>query len=199
MAVLWKDTTPGSSVEKIGYKTNIKNHNVINKNLNIKLLLTCMKTPVLVPHCLRRSIFTKSPEGRNQADIIKAKLNDLTSSSFILVIRLDVYVAISTLWSPCHFVAIGKSHNCTALLWNSLPVSCFPATYNLSQFKRNINSHLSTFWFPLLLSPFPLFSPHLEWPVKALWLATTHKNCLKNSLLGRPHFMWTVTLIKDKK
>ena len=33
----------------------------------------------------------------------------------------------------------------TALLWNSLPVSCFPATYNLSQFKRNINSHLSTF------------------------------------------------------
>ena len=29
----------------------------------------------------------------------------------------------------------------TALLWNSLPVSCFPATYNLSQFKRNINSH----------------------------------------------------------
>ena len=23
-------------------------------------------------------------------------------------------------------------------------------------------------------SPFPLFNPHLEWPVKALWLATTH-------------------------
>ena len=33
----------------------------------------------------------------------------------------------------------------TASLRNSLPVSCFPATYNLSQFKRNINSHLSTF------------------------------------------------------
>ena len=33
----------------------------------------------------------------------------------------------------------------TALLWNSLPVPCFPATYNLSQFKRNINSHHSTF------------------------------------------------------
>ena len=45
----------------------------------------------------------------------------------------------------------------TALLWNSLllPVSCFPANYNLSQFKRNINSHLSTFSFPLLSFPFP--------------------------------------------
>ena len=53
----------------------------------------------------------------------------------------------------------------TAILWNSLPVSCFPATYNLSQFKRNINSHLSTFWFPLLLPSSPLFSLHLEWPV----------------------------------
>ena len=75
----------------------------------------------------------------------------------------------------------------TAILWNSLPVSCFPATYNLSQFKRNINSHLSTFWFPLLLSPLPLFSPHLEWPVKALWLATTHKQILKTTMHYLPY------------
>ena len=30
------------------------------------------------------------------------------------------------------------------LTLESLPVSCFPATNNLSQFKRNINSYLST-------------------------------------------------------
>ena len=32
----------------------------------------------------------------------------------------------------------------TAALWNSLPVSCFPLSYNLSQFKRNVNRHLSS-------------------------------------------------------
>ena len=32
----------------------------------------------------------------------------------------------------------------TARLWNSLPVECFPLTYDLSSFKSRINRHLLT-------------------------------------------------------
>ena len=32
----------------------------------------------------------------------------------------------------------------TAKLWNSLPIECFPLTYNLSGFKSRINRHLLT-------------------------------------------------------
>ena len=32
----------------------------------------------------------------------------------------------------------------TARLWNSLPIECFPLTYDLSGFKSRINRHLLT-------------------------------------------------------
>ena len=32
----------------------------------------------------------------------------------------------------------------TAKLWNSLPIECFPLTYDLSGFKSRINRHLLT-------------------------------------------------------
>ncbi len=41
----------------------------------------------------------------------------------------------------------------TALLWKSLPVSSFPSSYSLSQFKPNISGHLFTLRFPYLLIP----------------------------------------------
>ena len=33
---------------------------------------------------------------------------------------------------------------CMAGLWNSLPIECFPLTYNLNGFKSRINRHLLT-------------------------------------------------------
>ena len=35
----------------------------------------------------------------------------------------------------------------TARLWNSLPIECFPLTYNLNGFKSRINGHLLTVGF----------------------------------------------------
>ena len=33
---------------------------------------------------------------------------------------------------------------CTARLWNSMPIECFPLTYNLNGFKPTFNRHLLT-------------------------------------------------------
>ena len=33
---------------------------------------------------------------------------------------------------------------CTARLWNSVPIECFPLTYDLNVFKSRINRHLLT-------------------------------------------------------
>ena len=33
---------------------------------------------------------------------------------------------------------------CTAILWNSLPIECFPLTYDFSGFKSRITRHLLT-------------------------------------------------------
>ena len=39
-------------------------------------------------------------------------------------------------------VYVNSSFPCAAKLWNSLPIECFPLTYDLSGFKSRINRHL---------------------------------------------------------
>ena len=39
-------------------------------------------------------------------------------------------------------VYVNSFFPCTAKLWNSLPIECFPLTYDLSGFKFRINRHL---------------------------------------------------------
>ena len=41
-------------------------------------------------------------------------------------------------------VYVNSFFPCTARLWNSLPIECFPLTYNLNGFKSRINRHLLT-------------------------------------------------------
>ena len=41
-------------------------------------------------------------------------------------------------------VYVNSFFPCTAKLWNSLPIECFPLTYDLSGFKSRINRHLLT-------------------------------------------------------
>ena len=42
------------------------------------------------------------------------------------------------------YVYINSFSPCPAKLWNSLPIECFPLTYDLSGFKSRINRHLLT-------------------------------------------------------
>ena len=41
-------------------------------------------------------------------------------------------------------VYVNSFFPCTARLWNSLPIECFPLTYDLNGFNSRINRHLST-------------------------------------------------------
>ena len=41
-------------------------------------------------------------------------------------------------------VYVNSFFPCTARLWNSLPIECFPLTHNLNGFKSRINKHLLT-------------------------------------------------------
>ena len=41
-------------------------------------------------------------------------------------------------------VYVNSFFPCTARLWNSLPLKCFPLTYDLSGIKSTINRHLLT-------------------------------------------------------
>ena len=43
----------------------------------------------------------------------------------------------------------------TARLWNSLPIECFPLTYDLNSFKTRINRHLLTVCFYIQISCMP--------------------------------------------
>ncbi len=51
----------------------------------------------------------------------------------------------------------------SASLWNSLPGACFPPSYNLDCFKRNINSYLQLPWIIFILNIFLLVAPYQEW------------------------------------
>ena len=44
----------------------------------------------------------------------------------------------------CKDVYVNNFFPCTARLWNSLPIECFPLTYGLMDFKSFINRHLLT-------------------------------------------------------
>ena len=45
-------------------------------------------------------------------------------------------------------VYVNSFFPCIAKLWSSLPVGCFPLTYDLSGFKCRINRHLFKSGFP---------------------------------------------------
>ena len=56
-------------------------------------------------------------------------------------ILLDFSVTIHRCYKD---VYVNSFFICTARLWNSLPMECFPLTYVLSGFKSRINRHLLT-------------------------------------------------------
>ena len=53
----------------------------------------------------------------------------------------DFFVTIPRCYKD---VYVNSFFPCTARLWNSLPIECFPLTYDLNGFKSRINRHLLT-------------------------------------------------------
>ena len=55
-------------------------------------------------------------------------------------------------------VSVNSFFPCTAKLWNSLPIACFPFTYDLNGFRSRINRHLSFVSFFLNRFPVSFFA-----------------------------------------
>ena len=53
----------------------------------------------------------------------------------------DFFVTIPRCYKDVYFNSFFR---CTVRLWNSLPIECFPWTYNLNGFNSRINRHLWT-------------------------------------------------------
>ena len=51
----------------------------------------------------------------------------------------DSFIAIPRCYKD---VCVNSSFCCTARLGNSLPIECFPLTFDLNDFKSRINKHL---------------------------------------------------------
>ena len=62
----------------------------------------------------------------------------------LLVILMDCMIFFATIPRCYKDVYVNSFFPQTARLWNSLPIECFPLTYDLSSFKSRINRHLLT-------------------------------------------------------
>ena len=62
----------------------------------------------------------------------------------VLVILIDCMIFLSPFIDVTSNSFVNSFFPCTARLCNSLPVECFPLTYDLSGFKSRINRHLLT-------------------------------------------------------
>ena len=78
------------------------------------------------------------------------------SSELVQLVLLPFFQRWSTCYSDrlhdfsvtiprcCKYVYVNSFFSHTARRWNSLPIECFPLTYDLSGFKSRINRHLLT-------------------------------------------------------
>ena len=62
----------------------------------------------------------------------------------LLIVLIDCMIFFVTIPRFYKDVYVNSFFPCTAKLWNSLPIECFPLTCDLSDFKSRINRHLLT-------------------------------------------------------
>ena len=81
--------------------------------------------------------------GITLVDILQNRLNwfhFLLLDRGLLNTLIDCIIFLSTFRDD----TVSSFFACTARLWNSLPIECFPLTYDLSGLKSRINRHLLT-------------------------------------------------------
>ena len=72
------------------------------------------------------------------------RLNETSCRSWYTIILIEYMIFSVTIPRCCKDVYVYNFFPCTTRLWNSLPIVCFPLTYDLSCFKSRINRHLLT-------------------------------------------------------
>ena len=99
----------------------------------------------LEPLAHRRNVASLNPFyryyfGRNSSEL--AQLVPLTYSRGRSTRYSDRLQDFSVTIPRCYKdVYVNNFFSCTTRLWNSLPIKCFPLTYDLSGFKSRINRH----------------------------------------------------------
>ena len=72
------------------------------------------------------------------------RLNETSCRSWYTIILIEYMIFSVTIPRCCKDVYVYNFFPYAARLWNSLPIVCFPLTYDLSCFKSRINRHLLT-------------------------------------------------------
>ena len=88
------------------------------------------------------SLFYRYYFGRCSSEL--AQLVPLSFSRGSSTCYSDRLHDFSVIIPRCYKDAYVNSFSCTARPWNSLPIECFPLTYDLSGFKSRISRHLLT-------------------------------------------------------
>ena len=73
---------------------------------------------------------------------IKSSQNSSVDLHVLIITSL-----LDTIPRCCKDVSVNSFFPRTTRLWNSLPIECFPLTYDLNGFKSRINKNLLTFRF----------------------------------------------------
>ena len=103
-----------------------------------------IEAPSLEPLAHRRNVSSLSLFYRYYLVRCSSELAQLVPLPFSLG-RSTRYSDFSVTICRCYKeVYVNSFFTCTAKLWNSQPIECFPLTYDLSGFNSRINRHLLT-------------------------------------------------------
>ena len=118
----------------------------LQKQICKTVSLSVLASPEPFTHCRNvasLSLFYRYYFGRCSSEL--AQLVPLLLSQGRSTHYFDIFYDFSVTIPRCYKdFYVSSFFPCTARLWNSLPIECFPLTYDLNGFKSRINRDLLT-------------------------------------------------------